>query len=59
LIDAVVAWAKELQARAVSLSVKEGNTHAIALYERAGFFDRGVSADTPDERTMTRLLEPS
>jgi ribosomal protein S18 acetylase RimI-like enzyme len=59
LIDAVVGWAGEIRARGVSLAVKEGNSHAIALYERAGFVDRGVRVDTPDERTMTRLLEPS
>jgi ribosomal protein S18 acetylase RimI-like enzyme len=51
LIDAVVGWAEEIGARCVSLAVKEGNSHAIALYERTGFVDRGIMADTPDERT--------
>lgn len=59
LIDAVVGWAEGIGAQGVSLAVKDANSHAIALYERAGFVDRGVSADTPDERTMTRLLATS
>jgi RimJ/RimL family protein N-acetyltransferase len=59
LSDAVVAWAQAIGAQDVSLAVKGENSHAIALYERAGFVDRGVSADTPDERTMTRLLATS
>ncbi len=59
LIDAVVGWAEGIGAQAVSLAVKDANSHAIALYERARFVDRGVSADTPDERTMTRLLATS
>jgi len=59
LIGAVIVWAEQIGAREVSLEVKEGNSHAIALYERIGFVDRGISADTPDERTMTRLLVPS
>ena len=59
LIDAVIGWAEEIGARGVSLAVKHGNSHAIALYERAGFVDRGVRADTPDERTMARLLRSS
>jgi GNAT superfamily N-acetyltransferase len=59
LIDAVVGWAEGIGAQSVSLAVKDANSHAIALYERAGFVDRGVSAATPDERTMTRLLATS
>ena len=59
LIDAVIGWAEGIGARSVSLAVKDANSHAIALYERAAFVDRGVSADTPDERTMTRLLVSS
>lgn len=59
VIDAVVRWAERIGAQRVSLAVKDANSHAIALYERAGFVDRGVSADTPDERTMTRLLATS
>ena len=56
LIDAVVGWAERIGAHGVSLAVRHPNLHAIALYERAGFVYRGVSADTPDERTMTRPL---
>ena len=59
LVDAVVGWAEGIGAQGVSLAVKGANSHAIALYERAGFVDRGVSADSPDERSMTRLLATS
>ncbi len=59
LIDAVAGWAEEISARGVSLAVKDGNSHAIALYERTGFVARRIRADTPADRTMTRLLVPT
>jgi RimJ/RimL family protein N-acetyltransferase len=56
LIDAVVGWASAIGAQRVSLAVKSANSRAIALYQRAGFVDQGVSADAPDERMMIRLI---
>lgn len=58
LIDAVVGWAGEIGAHGVSLAVKEANSHAIALYKRTGFVDRGGRPETPESRTMTRLFVP-
>jgi RimJ/RimL family protein N-acetyltransferase len=56
LVEALVLWAESSGARVVTLSVKHGNSPAIALYERAGFIDQGVRPDAPDERLMTRAL---
>lgn len=39
----------------LTLSVKPGNQHAIALYRRHGFADADVSPDDPTERRMVRL----
>jgi ribosomal protein S18 acetylase RimI-like enzyme len=41
LLDAVVAWAREVKARRVVLSVTCGDTAARRLYERAGFTPSG------------------
>lgn len=40
-----------------TLSVKPANQHAIALYQRHGSTDAGVSPDDPTERRMA-LLRP-
>jgi ribosomal protein S18 acetylase RimI-like enzyme len=48
LVDAVVRWS----ASPVSLTVKEGNAAAIALYRRHGFVDAGPVDDA--ERRMVR-----
>jgi ribosomal protein S18 acetylase RimI-like enzyme len=37
LLDEVVAWARELDAREVLLGVTSGDTPATRLYARAGF----------------------
>jgi RimJ/RimL family protein N-acetyltransferase len=51
----VVAWAAaEHPTSPLVLSVKAGNRHAIALYERHGFVDAGPSPDDPGERLMQR-----
>ncbi len=59
LIDAVMEWAEIVGAGIVTLAVKRGNSHAIALYERAGFIDQGVRLDAEDERMMARTLTSS
>jgi ribosomal protein S18 acetylase RimI-like enzyme len=64
LITAVSDWAvAEYTAPAVTLSVREGNTRAIGLYQRHGFVDIGRSEDgepgEPPERRMVRLLPTS
>lgn len=37
LVNAVVAWGREIGSPSVGLWVVRGNEHAIALYERCGF----------------------
>jgi ribosomal protein S18 acetylase RimI-like enzyme len=59
LIDAVAGWADACRARSVWLAVKSENFHAIALYERAGFLDRGVNPRGADERIMTSAQAPT
>jgi ribosomal protein S18 acetylase RimI-like enzyme len=59
LIQAVVAWARGQPADRVILAVREGNGHAIALYERNGFRDAGwasAPADPLPERRMVLAL---
>lgn len=60
LVEAVIAWSAERQARCVVLDVMEGNDHAIALYRRHRFEDQGrvrsVSADEPPERSMVHRI---
>lgn len=56
LIHQVLEWATSLEASAVALSVKEGNAHAIALYERASVTRSGEPGDDPSEIRMQRLL---
>lgn len=48
LVRAVLCWARRQGARRVALDVREGNRHALALYERQGFADSG-EAPGPDE----------
>jgi GNAT superfamily N-acetyltransferase len=57
LIDAVAKWAAVARPGELRLQVVDGNEHAIRLYARNGFVDRGVVAGTdPVERLMSRLL---
>jgi GNAT superfamily N-acetyltransferase len=55
LIEAVARWAAAVRPGELRLQVIDGNEHAIRLYERSGFVDRGVVAGTePVERLMSR-----
>lgn len=56
LIDAVVRWANAHDAAEVELGVKEGNTHAIALYARHGFVDCGLLEREDNLGTPERLM---
>jgi GNAT superfamily N-acetyltransferase len=58
LIDAVVGWAEGIGRDAFRSRSRTRTTCDRAL-RASGFVDRGVSADTPDERTMTRLVATS
>jgi ribosomal protein S18 acetylase RimI-like enzyme len=42
LVDAVIAWARTVGARALRLGVTCGDTAAVRLYRRAGFVDDGA-----------------
>jgi ribosomal protein S18 acetylase RimI-like enzyme len=61
LVNAVIVWARELQASRVALAVCEGNERALALYRRHGFMDvgaaPGTSSGTANERKLVRALE--
>jgi len=50
LIDAVVAWARELGATRVFLDVADRNAPAIALYQSKGFRPTGQSNAMPPPR---------
>jgi ribosomal protein S18 acetylase RimI-like enzyme len=56
----VLAWARSEGADRVGLDVRDGNVHAIGLYQRHGFVDIGpspeVGPDEPPERRMVRRL---
>jgi GNAT superfamily N-acetyltransferase len=57
LIDAVAEWAAGVRPGELRLQVVDGNEHAIRMYERNGFVDRGVVAGTdPVERLMSRPI---
>ncbi len=60
LIQGVVSWARGQLADRVILAVREGNQHAISLYERNGFRDDGwasAPADPFPERRMVLGLD--
>lgn len=62
LIVAVLDWAGEQGAQAVSLNVRETNERAKRLYERHGFVDVGPGSEPEDpypERRMIRSLTDS
>lgn len=56
LIDAVAAWADE-QGRGTCLMVRRDNDRARAAYVRAGFVDRGVPDDWPDDEPVEHRME--
>lgn len=57
LIDAIAHWASAVRPGELRLQVVDGNEHAIRLYQRHGFVDRGVVAGTdPVERLMSRPI---
>ena len=55
LLDALIALAREQGYRALSLSVDRQNP-ALALYQRHGFRDAGLSAPSDSSVTMSRVL---
>lgn len=55
LVQAVVRWARQQGAQRVALDVREGNRHALALYERNGFSDTGQTSE-PDDPTPERHM---
>lgn len=58
LVDAVLGWARKRGARRVTLTVRQDNHPAAALYRRRGFVDGELvtGQDGVAEREMTRLL---
>jgi ribosomal protein S18 acetylase RimI-like enzyme len=61
LLGAVVEWATSARCETVSLGVKAANRHAIALYNRYGFFDAGPDEQDekpgqPPERRMVLVI---
>ncbi len=61
LVEAVVAWGRQIGAPSVGLWVVRGNDHAIALYERCGFvmtpdFVARPSDPCSGELRMTHVL---
>jgi GNAT superfamily N-acetyltransferase len=61
LVDAVIAWAREVGAARVELWVTRGNAAAASLYRAAGFGETGDHQPLPsdpcrDEVRMRRLL---
>lgn len=60
LLDAVLAWARERQARELRLWVTETNTEARALYKAYGFRETGRSQplrSNPQLRSLEMVLE--
>jgi ribosomal protein S18 acetylase RimI-like enzyme len=61
LLAAVVEWATSARYDTVSLGVRTANRHAIALYNRHGFFDAGPDEQDqkpgqPAERRMVLII---
>lgn len=55
LIEQVVAWAAS-QGKGTFLMVRDDNAAAIRAYARAGFADRGVPEDWPDDVPRERRM---
>ena len=45
LVDSAIAWARQLNAKSVVLSVTSGDTPAFRLYRRAGFVPDGAATE--------------
>jgi ribosomal protein S18 acetylase RimI-like enzyme len=56
LIGAVVNWARGQAAARVILAVREGNRHAVSLYERNGFRDAGRAPALTDPLPERRMI---
>jgi [ribosomal protein S18]-alanine N-acetyltransferase len=57
LLDALVAYAREVKARHVLLEVRRSNAPAIALYRSLGFFAMGVRARYyPDDEDAVEMV---
>ncbi len=56
LIDAVIGWSREQQARKLVLSVVDENEHAIKLYRRHRFVDGGAIDRTNSESAAERRM---
>jgi ribosomal protein S18 acetylase RimI-like enzyme len=56
LVGAVVRWAKERGASRIALRVAEGNHHAMALYRRHGFADKGPVENSAKDRLVDREM---
>ena len=52
--QAITRAAQRFPNCAMTLSVKTANRHAIALYQRHGFVDAGLSPDDASEHRMCR-----
>jgi ribosomal protein S18 acetylase RimI-like enzyme len=58
LLDAAIAWARRVGARAVTLDVTTGNTDAVRLYEAAGFVPTGSErALRPGSTLRSRAMQ--
>jgi ribosomal protein S18 acetylase RimI-like enzyme len=55
LVEAVIAWAREIDATSVGLWVTKGNGRAVALYEAAGFCATGEHRPLPSEPSKDEL----
>lgn len=58
LIQAVTRWARGQPADRVILAVREGNRHAVSLYERNGFRDGGPASAPTDPFPERRMVRP-
>lgn len=54
LVGAVVRWAKERGASRIALCVRARNHHAMALYRRHGFVDKGPVENSAEDRLAER-----
>lgn len=59
LVGAIIDWSRGNGARGMHLDVFADNTHAIRLYERHGFVDRGPKPDSQsdDSSRVERRME--